>query len=72
VATAISALGVPREDRLAVLAHAETDTHGLHYDRYDRLAEKRRALMAWEGRVAEIIGPSPQAAENVVKLGARR
>ena len=44
VATGLSALGVPREDRLAVLAHAQDDVHGIHYDKYDRLAEKRGRL----------------------------
>jgi hypothetical protein len=29
--------------------------HGVHYDKYDRLAEKRRALEAWEGHLAIII-----------------
>ncbi len=71
VATGLSALGVPREDRLAVLAHAHDDVHGIHYDRYDRLAEKRQALEKWEARVADIVGPS-EAPSNVVKIGARR
>ena len=71
VATGLAALGVPREDRIAVLAHTQTDVHAAHYDRYDRLAEKRRALEAWEAHVADIV--APKTADNVVKLsGARR
>ena len=71
VATGLSALGVPREDRLAVLAHAQDDVHGIHYDKYDRLAEKRVALEKWEAHVADIVGPS-EAPSNVVKISARR
>lgn len=70
-ATGLAALGVPREDRLAVLAHAQSDVHGVHYDKYDRLAEKRRALELWERRIEEIIAPQALAA-NVVKIGGHR
>jgi integrase len=70
VATCLSALGIPREDRLAVLAHSQGDVHAVHYDKYDRLAEKRAALEAWEARLADILGPPPTA--NVIKLDARR
>ena len=66
-ATGLAALGISREDRLAVLAHAQDDVHGRHYDKHDRFAEKRRALQAWESHLAKIVGPTPQA-DNVVKL----
>jgi integrase len=73
LATGLAALGIPREDRLAVLAHAQGDVHAIHYDKYDRLAEKRRALEAWEGHVAAIITPTlAKTADNVVKLGGAR
>ena len=55
-ATGLAALGVPREDRLAVLAHVASDIHGAVYDQYDRLKEKRAALAAWENHVATLIG----------------
>lgn len=71
VATGLAALGVLREDRLAVMAHAQSDVHAAHYDRYERLKEKRKALELWEAHVAEIIAPSPTP-ENVVKLEGRR
>jgi len=45
-------------DRLAVLAHAQGDVHGLHYDKYERLKEKRAALEAWERHVSELISAS--------------
>ena len=71
VATGLAALGVLREDRLAVLAHAQGDVHGLHYDKYERLKEKRAALEAWERHVSELIALAP-AAETVVEIGRRR
>jgi integrase len=72
VATGLAALGIPREDRLAVLAHAQGDVHAIHYDKYDRLAEKRRGLEAWEGHVADIITPAPAKIANIVKLSDAR
>jgi integrase len=56
VATGMAALGIPREDRLAVLGHLAGDVHGMHYDRYERLREKRIALEAWERHVAQVLG----------------
>ena len=55
-ATGLAALGIPREDRLAVLAHVASDIHGAVYDQYERLREKRAALVAWEGHIAAVIG----------------
>ena len=55
VATGLSKLGVPREDRMAVLAHVAGDVHGEVYDKYERLKEKRAALAAWERHVAAVI-----------------
>jgi integrase len=69
VATGLAALGVLREDRMALLAHSHGDVHGTHYDKYERFAEKRRALELWESHVAEILAPAP--ASNVVKLRGR-
>ncbi|MCZ8548689.1 tyrosine-type recombinase/integrase [Mesorhizobium qingshengii] len=50
-ATGMARLGIPREDRKAVLAHVEDDIMARHYDAYDRLAEKRIALEAWARHV---------------------
>lgn len=55
VGTGLARLGIPREDRKAVLAHTEDDVHGRHYDRYERLAEKRAALELWERHVAALM-----------------
>jgi integrase len=56
VATGMSALGVPREDRKAVLAHVPGDIHGSVYDRYERFNEKRGALMVWERHLSAMLG----------------
>jgi integrase len=53
--TGMAALGVLREDRLAVAAHVPGDVHGAHYDKYERLKEKRAALALWEARVSELV-----------------
>ncbi|GEO18205.1 tyrosine-type recombinase/integrase [Microvirga aerophila] len=55
VGTGMARLGIPREDRKAVLAHVEGDVHGIHYDRYERLREKRIALGAWERHLSSVI-----------------
>jgi integrase len=57
VATGLAALGTPREDRLAVLAHQASDIHGAVYDKYARLKEKRAALRAWERHLAKLVRP---------------
>lgn len=47
VETRLSSLGIPKEDRDAVLNHVRSDVGSRHYDRYDRALEKRRALNHW-------------------------
>jgi len=56
LATGLSRLGVPREDRLAVLGHSIGDIHDRHYDQYERAAEKRAALLTWEIHVRTVVG----------------
>ncbi|WP_262299006.1 tyrosine-type recombinase/integrase [Microvirga sesbaniae] len=58
--TGLASLGIPREDRLAVAAHAPSDIHGAHYDKYERMREKRAALVAWETRIGEMVGAGRQ------------
>lgn len=65
VATQLAALGIRREDRLAVFDHSEGDVHDVHYDRHDRLSEKRIALETWERRLREILGEARPTAEIV-------
>jgi integrase len=54
VATRLSALGVPKEDRDAVLNHARVDV-GKHYDLYERAAEKRKALELLSTALEQVI-----------------
>ena len=70
VATNLSKLGIPREDRLAVLGHAPNDVHGQVYDQFDRLPQKRAALTAWEGHLRQVIGDPPARETNIVTLGS--
>jgi integrase len=56
VATGMAALGIPREDRLAVLAHVAADVHGRVYDKFERLPQKSIALETWERHVAKVLG----------------
>jgi integrase len=55
LATRLAAFGIPREDRLSLLAHVYGDVHAAHYDRYERLREKRKALEAWERHLIQIL-----------------
>jgi len=54
VATRMRELGVSRGDVKMVLNHVETDVTA-RYDRYDGLAEKKRALALWSERLSQII-----------------
>ena len=55
VATRLASIGTSGEDVSAVLGHVRSDVTGRHYDKYDRLNEKRRALEAWENALRSII-----------------
>ncbi len=69
VATRMRELGISRGDVKMILNHVETDVTA-RYDRYDGLAEKRRALDLWAKHLMQIIdGEAP--AENVVELARR-
>ena len=53
-ATGMSQLGIAREDRKAVLGHAENDVHGVHYDKYE--GSRRSAPRSLRGkRVTEAL-----------------
>jgi integrase len=65
LASGLSMLGIPREDRQAVLAHVHDDVHAV-YDRYDRAREKRVALEAWERHVRAVL--ANESSDNVVRL----
>jgi integrase len=66
VATRMRELGISRGDVKLILHHVETDVTA-RYDRYDGLAEKRRALDIWARRLEQIIA-GEEPAENVVEM----
>jgi integrase len=68
LATRLSALGVPREDRMAVLNHKDAGVHAKHYDKYERQAEKRRALNLWANALADILAGEGDRDRNVIRL----
>ncbi len=55
LATRLSALGVSKEDRDAVMNHVRSDVGSKHYDLYERAKEKRQALTRWDAAVREIL-----------------
>lgn len=63
--TLMGELGISKELRDRLQNHALNDVSSKHYDRYDYLAEKRKALEAWEARLDQIECP-----RNVVALRA--
>jgi integrase len=69
VETRLSSLGIPKEDRDAVLNHVRSDVGSRHYDRYDRAAEKRRALNLWAAVLEGIL--SHRSAQVVPLTHAR-
>lgn len=58
LATRLAALGVPKEDRDAVLNHTPRDVGKKHYDLYDREKEKRIALDRWAQSLVAILDNS--------------
>ena len=63
----MSKLGIPRDDRLAVLAHSYDDVHEI-YDQYERLPQKRAALEMWERHLRKVIADHPQTDGKVLPL----
>jgi integrase len=61
-------LGVSKDDVKLVLNHIDRSITGRHYDRYEGLREKRRALELWGAYLESLIRPAPA---NVVALAAR-
>lgn len=70
VATGLSRLGIPRDDRLAVLAHSYGDVHEV-YDKYERLPEKRTALETWERHIGAVLNDRPGKGAQVLPLRRR-
>lgn len=55
VATRLRSLGVSPFDVQAVLGHSRRDTLGIHYDKYDSLQEKRKALSLWGTNLSRLL-----------------
>ncbi|CZF83358.1 tyrosine-type recombinase/integrase [Grimontia marina] len=62
--TLMGEIGISKELRDRIQNHAMNDVSSKHYDRYDYLSEKRRALEAWEVRLLGV----DQDDSNVVPL----
>ncbi len=60
--TLMGELGISKELRDRIQNHALNDVSSKHYDRYNYLIEKRRALEAWEARLNQL------PASNVVNI----
>jgi integrase len=54
-ATRLAALGIPQEDRDALMNHTPRGVGKRHYDLYDREREKRQALQTWAAALANIV-----------------
>jgi len=63
--THMRAIGISREDVKFLLGHAERDVLGKHYDLYEGLAEKRRALELWTGYIADVLSPKPSNVTSI-------
>ncbi|MCF9491274.1 tyrosine-type recombinase/integrase [Vibrio parahaemolyticus] len=61
--TLMGELGISKELRDRLQNHALNDVSSKHYDRYEYLPEKRRALEAWEQKLNQSV------ADNVVMFG---
>jgi integrase len=65
--TGMRELGVSKDDVKLVLNHTDGTVTGRHYDRYEGLREKKRALELWASYLGELLRPG---AANVVQLRA--
>lgn len=68
-ATRMAAAGVPQADIAAVLNHVEGGPRATRvYVRYQRDAEKRRALETWARELRRILTPEPQEGAEIVPM----
>jgi integrase len=68
LATRLAGSGIPAEDVSACLNHVRKGVTATHYDHYDRVREKSRALTLWAQQVVSLVD-RPSAA-NVVAIRA--
>ena len=65
--TALRSMGFSVPDIGLVLNHKHASVTSKHYDKYDGLSEKRRALLQWSQRLAGVVSGTGQLS-NVVEL----
>lgn len=53
--TLLASIGINRETRAHLLSHGRSGVQAKHYDRYEYLPEKRRALERWERQLMHIL-----------------
>jgi integrase len=70
VATRLAELGVPREDRDAIMNHTPQGVGKKHYEVYERRPEKQRTLDKWSAALAGILGNEPDDS-NVVPIKSK-
>ena len=64
------AIGISREDVKRVLGHTDTDVLGRHYDKYDGLQEKRRALQIWTSSLADLLSAQKSNVIPIARVAA--
>jgi integrase len=65
VATRLGAAGVHNDDIAAVLNHVRGDVTSKHYNQYERVDEKRRALNRWAQILASVLKPEAALAKVI-------
>ncbi|MCB4360924.1 tyrosine-type recombinase/integrase [Quatrionicoccus australiensis] len=64
--TMMAGLGIHKDTRAQLLSHGLSGVQTAHYDRYEYITEKRKALVAWEKRLDEIA--TGKKSGNVVQI----
>ncbi len=63
-ATGMRSIGIPAAVVKSVLNHTPTDVLGRHYDHYDPMTEKRRALEKWADELKRLTCGNPDVDED--------
>ena len=66
--TMLARMGISKDIRAHILSHGLGGVQARHYDMHDYMDEKRRALEAWDARLADIASGTKR--ENVVPMRA--
>lgn len=57
--TMLAGLGISRDHRAVLLSHGLSGVQQAHYDKWDYLEEKRRALVLWEDHLNRLVSGKP-------------